>query len=308
MPSGGQRSSPLSTAPSSLGSTTIEGSRWPSRGPFSQAPTMACKGSGQGVKATAFACLACPALSTGRMGVPNLSSLQGQVSSCTCVHIPQRVVALPLPPWSWGTQRLGHTEPTWAQPSGPFHRRACGGKGQGHTVSEPGLCASPAGSLPQQARLLPGVSLRALGLLPAWGSWEAVPMATGATSLGSLFSATRACGGCLPKPSWGPRHLRLPFKAFQGRGLEAPHATHRPAALTLLCQPTSSGWSGWSPSGSSHPNLLPRRPAACALCLPQRRVEVGKSRHTAGRTLLNGPHTSPPPSAEPSEHVFQCTV
>lgn len=53
---------------------------------------------------------------------------------------------------------------------------------------------------------------------------------------------TRACGGCLPKPSWGPRHLRLPFKAFQGRGLEAPHAMHRPAALTLLCQPTSSGW------------------------------------------------------------------
>ena len=114
------------------------------------------------------ACLACPALSTGRMRVPNLSSLQGQVSSCACVHIPQRVVALPLPPWSWGTQHPGHTEPTWAQPSGPFHRRACGGKGQGHTVGEPGLCASPAGSLPQQARLLPGVSLRALGLLPAW--------------------------------------------------------------------------------------------------------------------------------------------
>ena len=52
-PSGGQRSSPLSTTPSSLGSTTIEGSRWPSRGPFSRAPTIACKGGGQGVKATA---------------------------------------------------------------------------------------------------------------------------------------------------------------------------------------------------------------------------------------------------------------
>lgn len=51
-PSGGQRSSPLSTTPSSLGPTTIEGSRWPSRGPFSRAPTIACKGDGQGVKAT----------------------------------------------------------------------------------------------------------------------------------------------------------------------------------------------------------------------------------------------------------------
>lgn len=47
-PSGGQRSSPLSTEPTSLDSTTIEGSRWPSRGPFSRAPTAACREGGQG--------------------------------------------------------------------------------------------------------------------------------------------------------------------------------------------------------------------------------------------------------------------
>lgn len=48
-PSGGQRSSPLSTAPISLGSTTIEGSRWPSRGPFSRMPTAACGEGGWGL-------------------------------------------------------------------------------------------------------------------------------------------------------------------------------------------------------------------------------------------------------------------
>lgn len=47
-PSGGQRSSPLSTAPTSLGSTTIEGSRWPSRAPFSRTATTACGEGGQG--------------------------------------------------------------------------------------------------------------------------------------------------------------------------------------------------------------------------------------------------------------------
>lgn len=52
------------------------------------------------------ACLACLALSTGRMGVPHLPSPQGQVSSCACAHIPQRVVALPFPPLE-----LGHSAP-----------------------------------------------------------------------------------------------------------------------------------------------------------------------------------------------------
>lgn len=91
-PSGGQRSSPLSTAPTSLGSTTIEGSRWPSRGPFSRAPTAACRKGGRGqdntrswVPTPSHTCPAfCP---LGGLGAPCSVSRAG-ASMCVCMCMP----------------------------------------------------------------------------------------------------------------------------------------------------------------------------------------------------------------------------
>ena len=104
------------------------------------------------------ACHACPALSMG--------SPRGSRPS-------------PSHPWSWGAQRQGHTDPTWARPLGPFHRRACCVKGQVHTVSKLRAFApsrQAASHIPPGPFL--GSLLQALGLLPAQGSWDAVAMAT----------------------------------------------------------------------------------------------------------------------------------
>lgn len=171
-------------------------------------------------------------------------------------------------PWNWGTQRLGHTDPTWARPSGPFHRRACSAKGQGHTVSELRVFAPPWQAASHRAPSwglsygpLASSQLRGAGKLLLWQPEQLLRA--------HCSVLTRACGGCLPKPSWSPQHLRLPFKAFQGRGPKTPRAVRRPAALTLLRQPTSMPLLRLV---GLVPNLLPRSLAAWVLCLPQRHV------------------------------------
>lgn len=168
-----------------------------------------------------------------------------------------------------------------------------------HSEQAQGVCASPAGSLPHPAEALPGVSLTGPWPPPSSGELGSCCHGNLSNFSGLIVQCPQEhAGAASPSPPGAsPQHLRLPFKAFQGRGPEAPRAARRPAALTLLRQPTSVPL---LQSVGLVPNLLPKRPAACALCLPQRHVEVGKSRHTAGRTLLNGPRTSPPPAQQNS--------
>lgn len=145
-PSGGQHSSPLATAPPLPGSTMIEGSRWPTRGPFSRAPTMACRvGGGQGNARPGLPtpCHACPALSQSsgpgeHMRIPAHPPEGPGPSPIPLLELGHSAPGIAGSPW-------GNTGPTWAQPLGPFNEqqpetrrpRSHGGRAQG-------FCASPA--------------------------------------------------------------------------------------------------------------------------------------------------------------------
>lgn len=186
VPSGGQRSSPLSTAPTSLRSTTIEGSRWPSRGPFSWAPTAACGRVGRG---------------QGNAGPWAPHSLL-LLSWGPHTHVFERVPACPPPhPWGWGT-----VGPTWASPLGPFHRRE---PEAGEAEVTQSVCTPhrfPAGPL---LGVFPAVSLVSYLLR---GAGKLLPWPPERLALGSLFRAHSA--GAPPQALLVPSAPPPPFKAF----------------------------------------------------------------------------------------------
>lgn len=141
------------------------------------------------------ACHSCPALSMGRTGVPNLPSLQGQVSSCACVHIPHRVAALPLPPLE-----LGHSAPGPHRSHLGLALRPVSQKGllcerpRSHSERAQGVCASQAGSLPHPTGPLLGVSL--MGPWPPPSSGE-----LGSCCYGNLSNFSGLIVQCSQEPA-----------------------------------------------------------------------------------------------------------
>lgn len=203
--SGGQRSSPLSTEPTSLDSTTIAGSHRPRPGPFSRAPAVACREGGQqSGRAEPWAPCSLPpshthpaVCSLGRSGA--LPAQASRVCTCVCVRVHVCVhahvcvvVQVPAPPpattgagtlSTWGTEGS-----IWAQPLGPFHRQETEAREAKATwcVSPGLLCVHSCLLYPAQP--LPGVfPAGPLVSSPAQRSWEAVTMATGG-SLGLLWA------------------------------------------------------------------------------------------------------------------------
>lgn len=208
----------------------------------------------------------------------------------THAHPPEGPGPSPIPPLELGHSApgiagspWGNTGPTWAQPLGPFiTNSSLRPEGQGHMVSELRAFVHPQLSPVSCKAPSWGLSYWALGLLPSSEELGSCCHGNLSDLLGAHCSVPTGAlrGGCLPKLSWCPQHLRLPFKAFQGRGPNPqcrgtglrPRRHSSPDFPLWLCL-------GWSPSWSSpSPLLLPRkRTACCVSAFPQRCMEEGQA-------------------------------
>lgn len=158
VPSGGQRSSPLSTAPTSVGSTTIEGSRWQSRGPFSRTPTAAYREKWGRIRAILghglpdpcpFCALPCP----NRKG----KNRQDEWS-------------LPLPTTGESAPREHHRPPLGSDPEKPISQAEPKPVETNHPGGDPGL-TTPVAFLHLEPCMISfwGLPCWVLGLLPPHG-------------------------------------------------------------------------------------------------------------------------------------------
>lgn len=175
----------------------------------------------------------------------------------------------PLPTWGhsspWATQ-----DPPGLSPEAHFTAGAQGQRGQGHTVSGWALASLlPSGSPP----ILHSPLLGSL-LLGPWpppqlrGAGKLLPQQPERLALGSLFSAHRSVWGLPPPALLLPQHLRLPFKAFGGRGLCYSPELLPQSHCSPVFGPTRMPWLSGSPSWSS-PALISLMLLAHVCLLPK---------------------------------------